>query len=390
VGGDGRGRGGLDRWDRGELHRRAKVIEDGELRGDVGRSVTGDETHVHGDSGEPSGRPDQSARSGVGEGRRDGRRRGKGKGGERSMVPREQPTSYYGRPIVKAPVWKPEIPFYFFFGGLAGASAGLAAAATFTGRPALARRAWAAAFIGVTVSPVLLIKDLGRPKRFLYMLRIVKVTSPMSVGAWLLVANGGATTLAAGLNLLSPRRRGGVPEVGAALLGAPLATYTAALITNSAIPAWSEARVEMPFVFGASAAASAAGATILAVPSDEAEPARALGIASVLVEEVASQVMMKRLGPLAGAYEEGLPGKLDKVARGLSGVGAVALAFGGRRGPGGDRAHRALSAAGGALLLAGAVCKRWAIFKAGFASAADPAQTVGPQRERMEREGGGA
>jgi hypothetical protein len=147
----------------------------------------------------------------------------------------------------------------------------------------------------------------------------------------------------------------------------------------------------MPFVFGASAAASAAGAALLAVPSDEAEPARALGIAAVVVEEVTSKVMLKRLGPqLASAYEEGTAGRLDKVARGLSGAGAVALALGGRRGPGDNSTHRRVSAAGGALLLAGAVCKRWAIFKAGFASAADPHQTVDLQRERMAREGGGA
>ncbi|HTT95871.1 MAG TPA: NrfD/PsrC family molybdoenzyme membrane anchor subunit, partial [Solirubrobacterales bacterium] len=143
-------------------------------------------------------------------------------GGERAMVPREKPTTYYGRPIVKRPVWKPEIPYYFFFGGLAGASSCLAAAATFAGHPRLARRAWAGAFVGVTVSPVLLIRDLGRPRRFLYMMRMVKVTSPMSLGAWLLAANGGAVTLAAGLNLLTPRRRGGFAEVGAALVGAPL------------------------------------------------------------------------------------------------------------------------------------------------------------------------
>jgi hypothetical protein len=372
------------------------------------------------------------------------------KGGEAVVVPRERPTTYYGRPIVKPPVWKPEIPLYFFFGGLAGASACLGAAATFAGRRELARRAWAGAFVGVTVSPVLLIKDLGRPSRFLYMLRMVKVTSPMSLGAWILTANGGATTLAAGLNLLTRRRRGGLPEVGAALVGAPLATYTAALITNSAIPAWSEARAEMPFVFGASAAASAAGAALLTVPGEEAEPARALGIAAVAVEEAASRLMLKRLGPLASAYEDGEPGKLDKIARGLSAAGALALLagaggadparrprpgrgargllgdrrgrgtatarglLGGRRGrgteparsllggrfrraagvgrgratalPTGDRARRAISAAGGALLLAGAVCKRRAVFKAGFASAEDPHQTIDLQRDRMAAE----
>jgi hypothetical protein len=350
-----------------------------------------DDTHVHGDRGASGGR-----------------RSGRGGKAERSMVPREQPTSYYGRPIVKRPVWKPEIPLYFFFGGLGGASATLAAAATFAGRPGLARRAWAGAFVGVSVSPVLLIRDLGRPARFLYMLRVVKVTSPMSLGAWLLAANGGATTLAAGLNLLAPRRRGGLPEIGAALVGAPLTTYTAALITNSAIPAWSEARVELPFVFGASAAASAAGAAMLTVPGEEAEPARALGIAAVLVEEAAWRAMLRRLGPLAKAYEEGEPGRVDKLARVLSVAGAVALVAGGRRAssavddrrrsgvlggrrgrrdPTADRTRRVVSAAGGALLMAGAVCKRWAVFKAGFASAEDPSQTVDLQRTRLAREG---
>ncbi|MGN6557807.1 MAG: NrfD/PsrC family molybdoenzyme membrane anchor subunit, partial [Solirubrobacterales bacterium] len=67
------------------------------MSGDVHDSVSGDGTYVHGDKGRPRPR-------------------------EERMVPKEKPTSYYGRPIVKPPVWKPEIPFYFFFGGLAGAS----------------------------------------------------------------------------------------------------------------------------------------------------------------------------------------------------------------------------------------------------------------------------
>ncbi|HEV2857266.1 MAG TPA: NrfD/PsrC family molybdoenzyme membrane anchor subunit [Solirubrobacterales bacterium] len=323
---------------------------------------------------------------------------------EKSLVPREQPTTYYGRPIVKPPVWKPEIPFYFFFGGLAGASAVLAATATFAGRPALARRAWAGAFVGVTVSPLLLVKDLGKPSRFLYMLRVFKITSPMSVGAWLLAANGGATSLAAGLNLLDENRRGGAPEVLAAALGAPLATYTAALVTHSAIPAWSEARVEMPFVFAASATASAAGAAILTVPADEAEPARRLGIAAAIAEEGITALMHKRLGPLSESYEQGTAGKFQKVARACTAAGALAFAAGDDAFHPSPRrssflAHRAkkderrarlrsaLSMAGGVLLLAGSVCKRWSVFKAGFQSAEDPTQAVRTQRERMNGSG---
>jgi len=304
---------------------------------------------------------------------------------EKTLVPRERPTTYYGRPIVKPPVWKPEIPFYFFFGGLAGASATLAAAATFAGRPALARRAWAGAFVGVTVSPLLLIKDLGKPSRFLYMLRVFKITSPMSVGAWLLAANGGATSLAAGLNLLDEDRRGGAPEVLAAALGAPLATYTAALVTHSAIPAWSEARTEMPFVFAASATASAAGAAILTVPADEAEPARRLGIAAAIAEEGITALMDRRLGPLAESYEQGTAGRFGKAARALTAAGALAFAASDPALPLSlsKRRRSTLSMAGGALLLAGSVCKRWSVFKAGFQSAEDPAQTVRAQRERM-------
>jgi DMSO reductase anchor subunit len=303
---------------------------------------------------------------------------------EKPLVPREKPTTYYGRPIVKPPFWKPEIPFYFFFGGLAGGSAVLAAAATFAGRPALARRAWAGAFVGVTVSPLLLIADLGKPSRFLNMLRVFKITSPMSVGAWLLAANGGATSLAAGLNLLDEDRRGGAPEILAAALGAPLATYTAALVTHSAIPAWSEARVEMPFVFAASATASAAGAAMLTVPADEAEAARRLGIAAAIAEEGITALMHKRLGPLAESYKKGTAGRFQKAARACTVAGAAAFAASDPHFPIRMSNRRSLlSMAGGTLLLAGSVCKRWAVFKAGFQSAEDPTQVIQTQHERM-------
>jgi hypothetical protein len=96
--------------------------------------------------------------------------------------------------------------------------------------------------------------------------------------------------------------------------------------------------------------------------------------------------MLKRLGPLASAYQEGAPGKLDKAARALSAAGAAALALGGHRGLREKHAGRAISTAGGGILLAGAVCKRWAVFKAGFASAADPHQTIDLQREQMAAE----
>ena len=101
--------------------------------------------------------------------------------------------SYYGRPIIKEPVWQPDIPLYLFTGGLAGASDLLALGAQFSGNRRLRTSALAAATFGTTISPYFLIKDLGRPLRFLNMLRVVKVTSPMSVGTWIFSALGTMT-----------------------------------------------------------------------------------------------------------------------------------------------------------------------------------------------------
>ena len=106
--------------------------------------------------------------------------------------------TYHGRPVLARPVWTWEAPVYLFAGGLAGASAGLAWASELTGRDALARRAWAVAIGAGSACPPLLVSDLGRPERFYNMLRVFKVTSPMSVGSWLLAVSGTATG-AAGL-----------------------------------------------------------------------------------------------------------------------------------------------------------------------------------------------
>ncbi|HKQ00795.1 MAG TPA: NrfD/PsrC family molybdoenzyme membrane anchor subunit, partial [Actinomycetes bacterium] len=132
---------------------------------------------------------------------------GNGQGGPRdrrtgtrvrgSMVPEAQPQSYYGRPIIKEPVWTWEVPWYFFTGGLAGASASLGLLARLTGNHRLARTAFTVSGAGVTAGVPLLVSDLGRPERFPYMLRVFKVTSPLSVGSWVLAAMGPAAAGAA-------------------------------------------------------------------------------------------------------------------------------------------------------------------------------------------------
>src|SRR5829696_3345202 len=116
--------------------------------------------------------------------------------GEVRMVPEEEARSYYGRAVLKEPIWSWEIPCYFFAGGLAGASSNLALVARLAGNDRLARRALLVALGGAAVSPPLLISDLGRPDRFYNMLRVFKPTSPMSVETWVLSAFGAATGLA--------------------------------------------------------------------------------------------------------------------------------------------------------------------------------------------------
>ena len=293
---------------------------------------------------------------------------------------RGQRDSYHGQPVLKAPVWTWEIPAYFFAGGMSGASAGLAFGAGLRGNEVLAKRAWAVSLGGIAVSPVLLISDLGRPERFLNMLRMFKITSPMSVGSWILSTSGPATGFAA-LHAWTGwfPRAGRAARPTAALAGLPLVTYTAALIANTAVPVWHEARRELPFVFAAGAALSAAGATAAIVPVEDAAPARRLALAAAIAELAGEELMERRLGQTHRAvYAHGDPHRFKRMSQAAIGTGSGLMAWRGAR-------SRAAAAAGGMLMCAGALATRWSIFRAGHASAADPAYTVGPQRQRIAR-----
>jgi DMSO reductase anchor subunit len=285
--------------------------------------------------------------------------------------------SYYGKPILKEPVWTPEIPWYFFLGGLGGASGGLAYLSGLRGSEVLARRAWLIALATLGVSPVLLISDLGRPERFLHMLRMFKITSPMSVGSWVLAGSGTTTGLAA-LHAMTGRLAGParVGRPAAAALGLPLATYTGALLSQTAVPVWHEARRELPALFAAGAAASAGAAATAMTPVAHAGAARRLALLGAGAELALLRVMDRRLGELGQPYREGAGGGFAQAARVLTAAGALLL---------GARAQRSRAAAvlGGGMMLAGAVCERWSVFKAGFQSARDPRYTVAPQRRRM-------
>jgi hypothetical protein len=287
--------------------------------------------------------------------------------------------SYHGQPVLKEPVWTWEIPTYFFTGGLAGASAGLAYLTEARGNTVLGRRAWAVSLLAIGTSPVLLSSDLGKPMRFLNMLRMFKPTSPMSVGSWILTASGASIGIAAAnaWSGLFPRMAK-VARPAAALSGLPLSTYTAPLLANTAIPVWHEAASLLPFVFASGAGLSAGAVGVLTTPPSHASPARRVALAAAALELVLKEIMEKRLGELGAPYRQGAAAKLGHASRICISAGAGLLY---RRGA----TSRPAAAAAGALLCAGGLAARWSAFKAGFQSAADPKYVIGPQRELIER-----
>lgn len=299
---------------------------------------------------------------------------------EQPVVPEPEFESYYGRPILKRPVWKqPDVPIYLFVGGVAGVSAVLAEGAAVTGRPELERVCRLMAAGGAVVGTVALVHDLGRPSRFLNMLRVFKPTSPLSVGSWILAPFGGLAAVSAA-SLLTGRLTliGRLAGLGAAVLGPPLATYTAALLSNTAIPAWHEAYREMPFLFAGSASAATGGLAMMATPTEQAGPARRLAAAGALLELAASERVRIRLGELHEPYAHGRPGRLLRAARGLTLAGAVGSALSGR--------SRLVAATSGLALAGGSLLTRFGVFQAGLASADDPKYVVKPQRERVNRQ----
>jgi formate-dependent nitrite reductase membrane component NrfD len=232
------------------------------------------------------------------------------------QVDRNDPT-YYDRPMLKEPVWSWAIPAYYYVGGLTGASLALGAATQIgnTGeRETLIRRCHLVGFVGATVSAGLLIYDLGRPMRFLYMLRVFRPTSPMNVGAWILSITGATATGA----VLFRRGRGWVAKIGTFLgyvsgvAGLALATYTGVLVAGSAVPLWQESRKALPVLFGASAVASAGCFFDLFVENaEERRITNAFGTVGRMAEISASLAMEKQ----ASAVERvGLP-----LKRGWSG-----------------------------------------------------------------------
>jgi hypothetical protein len=280
-----------------------------------------------------------------------------------------EPRTYYDLPVLKPAPWRWYIPMYFHTGGVAGASAVIGAAASLGGLPRLAHRAHLLALAGDLASAGLLVADLGRPARFLDMLRVVRPTSPMSVGSWLLTGAGATGALA----IVRPR----LASVPGAIAGAMLTTYTAVLLGNTATPIWRAVRRSLPHLFGASAAAAAVSALELFPPPSGREGARERRTLAVLggvarVAELVGHVKVARdlRGEVGAPLERGRAAALWRTSI-ACGIGALVATFV----PG-----RAARIVRGVLGTAASVAMRAAIVDAGKRSARDPrAATVTPR-----------
>ncbi len=326
-------------------------------------------------------RPAMTA-TGVAAGARGGG--GKRRASSRWCRPPSSPPTTAGRCSTRRCGRRGTSPGYLFLGGLAGGSSLLAAGADLTGRPELGRAAKAGAFAAGLLSLAALVHDLGRPARFLNMMRVFKVTSPMSVGSWLLAGyvpacRGGRRRRVTG----RMPRLGAAATAGAALLGPAVASYTAALISDTAVPAWHDGYREMPFVFTGSAAMAAGGLGLLAAPAGESGPARNLALAGQAMEMLAFDRMNRRMGMTAEPYHRAAAARTSESARSLAPSARRGRPWRGlprcrRAGP-----RRIAAAVSGAALVGASAATRWGIFHAGMASARDPKYTVVPQRERL-------
>ena len=289
-------------------------------------------------------------------------------------------------PVINAPVWTWEVPAYFWFGGIASGSAFVAAACDVAGDHRSARIARLVSMAAVGACPPLLVADLGRPARFLNMMRIFKPRSPMNMGAWALVAFSGIGTVAVGADLL--RRERVARGAGAlnAVVGGYLGSYTGVLLAATAVPVWSRSRLLLGPIFVTTATATGAAAcrlTLSAAGLPASHPTRralaGLETGAMLTELTLSSLNERRLGPLAAQLEHGRGGVLFRAAK-WSVLAGIALRVAERR-PGGPLHH-----VGSALYLAAGLAYRSGWIQAGKDSALDHDAVARTHRVNVEEE----
>ncbi|HEX6880048.1 MAG TPA: NrfD/PsrC family molybdoenzyme membrane anchor subunit [Terriglobales bacterium] len=242
-------------------------------------------------------------------------------------------SGYYGIPLLKQPQWNPAIPIYFFVGGASGACAVIGAIANWTHRnPKVARDARMVAAVGAILSSGLLISDLGRPSRFLNMLRVIKLQSPMSVGAWVLAGFGTFSGAAAAAQILTDRFGfgafriiGNVAEGFSVLFGLPFSNYTGVLIGATVIPVWNHNVRSLPFHFGMSGLN--AGVSILELLGNDTSPAlNRIGLLAAAAETFEGFELEVKRDPIVNEpLKRGVSGWITRAGGVLSGPLPLAL-----------------------------------------------------------------
>lgn len=281
--------------------------------------------------------------------------------------------TYYDRPVLQQSVWTWAIPTYYFVGGLSGAALVLASALQLRNKEAsrdAIRSCHLIAFGGTSLSAALLIYDLGRPMRFLNMLRVFRPTSAMNVGAWIL-SFAGAT--AAASVLLRSTICGRPIGILAGVFGLGLSTYTGVLAANTAVPVWQNSRRVLPILFGASATASLGSVFDLFTDNPTTRIFGTAGRIGELAGSIAMEREAAQVEYVARPLKSGWSGFLWRSASALT-AGSLVCSIAGRR-------HRAMRLAAGLLGATGSLALRFAVEAAGNQSARDPRATFRNQRQ---------
>jgi len=304
-----------------------------------------------------------------------------------------RPAASHGAPPIHKPHWKWLIVSYFFLGGLSGGSYVVATVAELFGHTDdrdTVRIGRYLALLALVPCPVLLILDLGRPERFLNMLRVVKLRSPMSLGTWGLVAYGGVAALSAAAQagvdgLLGGPARGlrSAPRRLIGALGAPLGFfiggYTGVLLGATAVPIWAKnARLLGPlFLSSALAVSCAAISLVLALLPGRREDAlarlRRAETAASACELAAIAAIHLNSGSIGRPLASGRLGRLRLAGSvGLGILCPLALhALGSALG----LPRRLVAVVASLASLVGGFTLKYAVVMAGHASADDPAAT---------------
>ena len=271
-------------------------------------------------------------------------------------------TGYYGIPLLKRPPWTWEVPLYFFVGGAAGAAAVIGAIADYTGadRELVQHARWIAA-AGSVISPALLISDLGRPERFINMLRVFKPQSPMSVGVWTLLGFSGGAAAAAFAGFLRDRYGPSLPlrvlenagQAASLAFGLPFSNYTGVLIGATAIPVWNRSAADLPLHFGASALGAAVGMLEL-MGHRKSRALQTLGVGAAIFEMWEGLRIESRSYAELDPLKHGASGLITRTGGILSGplpmVLRLAASFGNKKNSQSLRRWAAISAIAGSLI----------------------------------------